>query len=58
MGTFFCMNPAMNFRPQTSYFCHDDEGILYRTMYLQRVRKYKKVIFNTLYTLFNYILTL
>ena len=58
MGTFFCMNFAMNFRRQTSYFRHDDEGILHRTMYLQRVRKYKKLIYNRLYTLFNYILTL
>ena len=58
MGTFFCMNFAMNFRRQTSYFGHDDEGIRYRTMYLQRAQKYKKVIFNMLDTLFNYVLTL
>lgn len=49
---------AMNFRRQTSYFWHDDEGIRSRTMYLQRAQKYKKFIFNMLDTLFNYVLTL
>lgn len=54
----FAMNFAMNFRQQTSYFWHDDEGICSRTMYLQRAQKYKKFIFNMLDTLFNYVLTL